>query len=101
MLSFPPHLVRRYIQDFGLDKQHTVLDPFCGTGTTLVEAKLQGIQSVGLEANPFAHFASSIKVDWNIDPDVLKERAGEITDATLQVLRSQGIDDNFPLYQKG
>jgi hypothetical protein len=39
VLSFPPHLVRDYIQQFGLTSNHRVPDPFCGTGTTLVESK--------------------------------------------------------------
>lgn len=39
VLSYPPHLVRDYLEDFGLDSSHTVLDPFCGTGTTLVEVQ--------------------------------------------------------------
>lgn len=93
VLSFPPHLVRSYIDDFGLDKQHTLLDPFCGTGTTLVESKLQEITSMGLEVNPFAHFASSVKIDWQIDPDLLEERACEIADSVRFMLHSQGIDD--------
>ena len=69
VLSYPPHLVRDYLEDFGLDSSHTVLDPFCGTGTTLVESRLNGIKAVGLEANPLAHFASSVKLDWDVDPD--------------------------------
>jgi len=69
VLSFPPHLVNSYIENFGLDRSHVVLDPFCGTGTTLVEAKRHGIQALGVEANLFAHFASSVKVDWKVDPD--------------------------------
>lgn len=71
VLSYPPHLVRDYLQRFGLRTTDTVLDLFCGTGTTIVEAKLNGIQGIGLEANPFAHFASSVKVDWSVDPDHL------------------------------
>ncbi|MCS6840042.1 MAG: hypothetical protein NZ701_04610, partial [Roseiflexus sp.] len=39
VLSFPPHLVRDYVERFGIRRQHRVLDPFCGTGTTLVECK--------------------------------------------------------------
>jgi DNA modification methylase len=96
VLSFPPHLVRHYITDFGLDGRHTVLDPFCGTGTTLVEAKLNGIQAIGLEANPLAHFASSVKVDWEIDPNLLITRAQEVADSAANVLRAQGLDDNQP-----
>ncbi|MGC8781568.1 MAG: DNA methyltransferase [Anaerolineae bacterium] len=63
VLSFPPHLVRNYLREFGDDRRIVVLDPFCGTGTTLIEAKLAGLPGIGLEANPFACFASSVKTD--------------------------------------
>jgi DNA modification methylase len=96
VLSFPPHLVRGYLEDFGMDGNHVVLDPFCGTGTTLVEAKKNGIPSVGLEANPFAFFASSVKVDWEIDADLLVTRAQEVADAARKLLGRQGIDDDAP-----
>ena len=36
VLSFPPHLVRDYIKKFQLTQKSVVLDPFCGTGTTLI-----------------------------------------------------------------
>src|SRR6185369_2574364 len=37
VLSYPPHLVRDYIRRFGLTSDNCLLDPFCGTGTTIVE----------------------------------------------------------------
>ena len=52
VLSFPPHLVQDYVDRFGLTASDTVLDPFCGTGTTLVECKKVGIGSVGIESTP-------------------------------------------------
>ena len=94
VLAFPPHLVRTYLQDFGLQPGQVVLDPFCGTGTTLIEAKLNGIDSVGLEANPFAQFASSVKTDWDVDPDALVANAQEVAHDALQRLAAQGIDDS-------
>jgi tRNA G10 N-methylase Trm11 len=63
VLSFPPHLVRDYIHRFDLSEGSCVLDPFCGTGTTLVECKRLGINSVGLEANPMPWFASRVKTN--------------------------------------
>ena len=78
VLSFPPHLVRSYLERFGIDENHRVLDPFCGTGTVLVECKKLGLSSVGIEANPIAHFASQVKVDWQINPNGLLDHARQI-----------------------
>ena len=35
-------------------KKQTVLDPFCGTGTVLLEAVLSGRTALGADANPLA-----------------------------------------------
>src|SRR5438309_9991198 len=51
VLSYPAHLVQDYLTRFGVDSTQTVLDPFCGTGTTLVECKKLGIPSIGVESN--------------------------------------------------
>jgi len=82
VLAYPPHLVRRYLDLFGLGAGTTVCDAFCGTGTTLVEAKRAGINGVGIEAAPMAHFASSVKTDWNVDPVGLLAHARKIAAAT-------------------
>ena len=69
VLSFPPHLVREYFNRFDLQQGNTLLDPFCGTGTTLVEAKLRSLRGIGIEANKMAYFATSVKCDWSINPE--------------------------------
>jgi len=103
VLSFPPHLVREYIHKFDLKPGDTILDPFCGTGTTLVEARLSGISSIGIEANPMAHFASQVKVYWSIDPIELLDHAKSVANeagvtinnyhgSTLKTLPSDSFD---------
>lgn len=93
VLSYPPHLVRVYIEKFGLDPDSVLLDPFCGTGTTLVEAKRLGIPSVGVEAIPIAHLAARTKVDWGVDPDRLVEHAELVAGDALAMLEADGITD--------
>lgn len=94
VLSYPPHLVRQYLNEFELKENDLVLDPFCGTGTTVVEAKLRGIPSVGLEANRFAAFAGSTKVNWDKNAADLLEHAEGIKDRVISRLKRQGISDD-------
>jgi hypothetical protein len=102
VLSFPPHLVRRYIDRFQITPAQVLLDPFCGTGTTLVECKKLGISCIGVEANPMAHFASQVKVDWTPDPDALVDHARGVAEIAAKAFDSQGIDDDSdgPLFGK-
>ncbi len=94
VLSFPPHLVRDYLQRFGLGPGSRVLDPFCGTGTTLVEAKKLGVPSYGLEAVPVSRLAASTKVDWTPDPDELSRHAELVAEKALAMLAADGISDD-------
>ena len=49
-----------------------VLDPFAGVGTTLVQAMLNGFNSVGFEINPYAVLACKAKLNASkLDPETL------------------------------
>lgn len=94
ILSYPPHLVRQYVERFGLSTGASVLDPFCGTGTTVVECQKLGLHGIGIEAHPMAHFASTTKIDWSPDPDQLERAATRIAERALDTLESEGIIDD-------
>jgi DNA modification methylase len=102
VLSYPPHLVRTYFSRFGLNGNQVVLDPFCGTGTTLVEAKKNGISACGIEAHPMPCFASRVKTDWSIRPDQLVEHASEIAQSARRALDHwNGQRKGLPPEQEG
>jgi len=90
VLSFPPHLIRDYIERLSVAPGHTVLDPFCGTGTTLVECKKLGLPSVGIEAHPMAHFAAATKTDWAVDPDALLAHANRVAQSAWRRIAESG-----------
>jgi len=102
VLSYPPHLVRDYFTKFQLQKGQRVLDPFCGTGTTVVEAKLRGYEGIGIEANPMAWLAGHVKSTWNIDPTAFRldiERCAD--EARRKIIRARKLrtlpDEQFAL----
>lgn len=66
--------------------ERVILDPFCGCGTTLVEAQHRGIDSVGIDLHPLATLISRVKthplrVDLiSLGKDIVeKARASEST----------------------
>ena len=88
VLSYPPHIVRDYLARFEIGAGDTVLDPYCGTGTTIVESKKCGVKSVGIEPNPVVHMAASTKADWDVDPNQLAEGAERVAAAAMASLHS-------------
>jgi site-specific DNA-methyltransferase (cytosine-N4-specific) len=55
-----PQIAAELISEFG-KKTSLLFDPFCGTGTTLVEANLKGINAIGTDLNPLARLISKTK----------------------------------------
>lgn len=49
-----------------------VLDPFCGSGTTLVQSNELGIHSIGIDISAFNAFISNVKIDKYNLVDVLE-----------------------------
>jgi len=78
VLSFPPPLVRDLAGKLGVGRGGRILDPFCGTGTTLVECMKIGVDSVGVDGTPMGRFASRVKTDWRPSAAGLIEDAAQV-----------------------
>ena len=59
--KFFPQLVRALMNIVQLPEGAVVLDPMCGSGTTLVEAQLSGRRCYGLDMNPLSVFITDVK----------------------------------------
>lgn len=59
--KFVNSLPRTLIDKLGCPTGAYVFDPFCGSGTTLVEAQRAGIESIGIDLNPIACLISRVK----------------------------------------
>lgn len=50
-----------FIRSLPIPASTAVLDPFCGSGTTLIEAQRMGLSSIGVDLNPIACLISRVK----------------------------------------
>jgi 16S rRNA G966 N2-methylase RsmD len=55
-----PQIAGRLLEKYGQNARR-VLDPFCGTGTSLVEANLRGVSAFGIDLNPLACLVATAK----------------------------------------
>lgn len=60
--KFIPQIVRKLIEDYAPNGSQIVCDPFGGCGTTLVEAKMLGHESIGFDINPVAKLITQTKI---------------------------------------
>lgn len=61
--SYAPHLASRLLDELAPSRDAVVLDPFCGAGTTLVEAQRRGMEAWGIDLLPLSVLASRAKTD--------------------------------------
>lgn len=59
--KFIPEIPSALMDILPIKENTKILDPFCGSGTTLVEAQKRGIDSVGVDLNPIATLISKVK----------------------------------------
>ena len=70
--GFSANWVASVIREAKKKGQVRVLDPFAGSGTVPLESVLNGVDSYGIESNPFVCKIANAKLAWmNIDKDVL------------------------------
>ncbi|MDR1198902.1 MAG: hypothetical protein LBK94_07840 [Prevotellaceae bacterium] len=59
--KFLPNVVKKLIETYAINNGK-IADVFAGCGTTLVEAKAHGIESVGIDINPVAQLITKAKI---------------------------------------
>jgi hypothetical protein len=55
-----PQVAKKLIEAYG-KKDKLLFDPYCGTGTSLVEANMKGINAIGTDLNPMARLVAKAK----------------------------------------
>jgi hypothetical protein len=93
--GFSSNLLQELLSRLGYrPKAHlTVLDPFCGVGTSLLSAQLLDsfrIEAIGIERNPFIAFVARTKLRWS------ELRTGSFLVEGLEAVASSGVCHALP-----
>lgn len=89
--GFGSDLVRRLLARYAVRPDGLVLDPFTGSGTTLLTCQMDGRSGAGVEFSPFFTFVAQAKLNWWLySPERLRP-------VVEQLLAYDGPGDDLPL----
>lgn len=79
-------------------REGVILDPFCGSGTTLVEARRRGLPSIGIDLNPVACLISRVRTSSWVDGDdrAAARHGAALTAAALTATEVGGEFSDIP-----
>ena len=88
--KFFPQLVRALMNIAQIGENAIVLDPMCGSGTALVETRLSGRNSYGIDINPLSVFITDVKCQvLELDPVILTKAYLQLDEAVHAPLSCQ------------
>ena len=107
--KFHPQMVRALLNIIGAQPGDKILDPMTGSGTLNVEAKLMGIDSIGIDCLPIGVLASRVKcsalessvgkaVLSTETPTIRSELANHVSESPfIEEIRDENVRDFFQL----
>jgi hypothetical protein len=87
--GFSAEFVRGVLSTHPVPTGGVVLDPFTGSGTTLVETRLAGARATGTELLAPAVLAARVKTTFELDPGALERAAVRV----VRAARARGAGD--------
>ncbi len=78
-----PQIPRQLLTILGANEGQILFDPYCGSGSTLVEGLLKGLNVIGTDINPLAKLISEAKTEYTIVPCDLKDEIERFVEFTL------------------
>lgn len=91
-------VIRQDYERKGKPKGYKVLDPFAGSGTTMLAADQIGVASLGFESHPLVNRIDAAKLSWNTDVLAFAAKGQEIADLAMSI--DEPLYEYPPLVEK-
>lgn len=89
--GFSVELIKNIIKEYNVFDQGTIMDPFLGSGTSIIAANELGLEGIGFEVNPFSSFLSNCKLT-----NYTNEEAIEFNNAYIDILDKVKTNETIP-----
>lgn len=93
--GFSKDLVWNMLHELETPKGSLILDPFCGTGTTLLAAKQACCNSIGFDILPLGVFVSKVKLEDNYNMAKLEGEIRRISSLKFGKPKTKLVDIRF------
>jgi len=95
--KFYPQLVRALVNLGDIEPPATILDPFMGSGTAVLESKLMGFDAIGVDLNPLAYLIANAKLTaLDLDSHLIERLAAELWSKLSESAERWGLR-HYPL----
>ncbi len=91
--GFSIQFIEKIVEEYKSENISVLLDPFAGSGTTVLAANKMGYKGIGFEVNPFSYFLMKNKVQKYDNADILA-----FWDSS-QVILDELSQDKLELYE--
>ncbi|MCP8309771.1 MAG: hypothetical protein H3Z54_13980, partial [archaeon] len=88
--GFSRDFVLLMIDLFKIKSNDWILDPFCGSGTTLLVSKEFGVNAIGVDASPLAVFVTQVKTE-DYDLEKIRDHARELFSKKFKKYEIKGL----------
>lgn len=85
--DFPFELIESKLQEYNIQPNSLVVEPFAGSGTTCVASNFFSCNSIAFDANPLMCFISQVKTTWQIDLDLYANNTLSVAQEFLNNIR--------------
>lgn len=95
--KFYPHIAKSLFNIAELEYGQTVLDPFSGSGTVLLEAFLNGFKGLGMDMNPLAVQIARVKTSiLQVNPNHFEQIISKFISNIDKTVASKNNESYFP-----
>lgn len=68
--GFSMKFIEKIVEEYGSENMSVLLDPFAGSGTTVLAANKLGLKAIGFEVNPFSYYLMKVKQEKYSETDI-------------------------------